>query len=247
MRKAKRHALIIGGTKGLGLTLAAFWKEQKCNVSVLGRSRPANLSGINFYEADLAVAETADTAIERALEEQGKLDSLVFYQRFRGQESQWTQEMDVSLHATKRIIDNVTRSSMRPGRGSIVVINSLAASMITDEATMAYHVSKAALLQLVRYYAARLAQRGIRVNSVSPGMIYKKTAAAFFRKNKKLRDLYGKIIPMGRMGSAQDIADAVDFLCSDKARYVTGQNLVVDGGLSLTFQPSLARLIAFPQ
>jgi NAD(P)-dependent dehydrogenase (short-subunit alcohol dehydrogenase family) len=116
--------------------------------------------------------------------------------------------------------------------------------LVTDDATPAYHVSKAALLQLTRYYAVAFARYGIRVNSVSPGLVLKEQAAPYYRRHKALHNLYKKIVPLGRMASVSDVVDAVDFLCSDKASYVTGQNLVVDGGLSLHFQGSLARSIA---
>jgi NAD(P)-dependent dehydrogenase (short-subunit alcohol dehydrogenase family) len=94
---------------------------------------------------------------------------------------------------------------------------------------------------LVRYYACSLGARGIRVNCVSPGVILKREAEAFYRLNKKLVALYERVAPLRRFGTAADVAAVVRFLCSEDAAFITGQEVVVDGGISLIWQASLAR------
>jgi len=106
---------------------------------------------------------------------------------------------------------------------------------------VSYHVAKAALSQMVRYYAVALGPLGIRVNCVSPGTIMKEEAQSFYAAHPELWELYGRIIPLGRMGSAGEVARAIAFLCSPEAGYITGQELVVDGGLSVQWQESVAR------
>lgn len=97
---------------------------------------------------------------------------------------------------------------------------------------------------MVRYYAVTLGPRRIRVNSVSPGTVLKDESKDFYLKNEQLYNLYKGIIPLGRMGTAEEVANVVAFLCSSKASFITGQNIVVDGGLSLIWQETLARKVA---
>ena len=81
----------------------------------------------------------------------------------------------------------------------------------------------------------------MRVNGVSPGSILKERSKEFYNANPRLRDLYKDIIPLGRMGTAEEVAQTIAFLCSRRASFITGQNLVVDVGLSLEWQESMAR------
>lgn len=112
---------------------------------------------------------------------------------------------------------------------------------MASEQALGYHVAKAGLMQMARYYAVKLGPKGIRVNAVSSDAIIKPEARAFYRKNRRIPALYRKITPLRRMGTAEDAVHAIDFLCSSKASFVTGHNLLVDGGLSLKSQGSLAK------
>jgi NAD(P)-dependent dehydrogenase (short-subunit alcohol dehydrogenase family) len=105
-------------------------------------------------------------------------------------------------------------------------------------------VTKAALRQLARFYAVKLGPQGIRVNVVSPCTFVKQESAAFYQGQADLRALYTKITPLGRMGTAAEVAQVAAFLCGPKASFVTGQELYVDGGLSLMLQDALAREVA---
>ena len=109
---------------------------------------------------------------------------------------------------------------------------------------MSYHVAKSGLIHMMRYYAVKLGPMGIRVNAVSFGAVVKQESKAFYARNAALKSLCRTITPLGRMGTAKDIVQVVDFLCSSKAAFVTGQNIVVDGGLSLQWPGSLAQKIA---
>ena len=113
------------------------------------------------------------------------------------------------------------------GRGSIVNIGSIAASK--PNASPAYSVSKAGVLALTRHTAVEWAPRGIRTNAVSPGFIRTPLSAVHYA-NDELLQWRTSLVPVRRLGSTSDIADAVAFLASEAAAFVNGQDLVVDGG-----------------
>ena len=106
---------------------------------------------------------------------------------------------------------------------------------------LGYHVAKAGLNQMMRYYAVNLGRKGIRVNAVTPFTFLKEESRDFYMKNQALHDLYRKITPLGRMATAEDSARVIAFLCSPGAGFVNGQNIYVDGGLSLVWPETLAR------
>jgi NAD(P)-dependent dehydrogenase (short-subunit alcohol dehydrogenase family) len=132
---------------------------------------------------------------------------------------------------------------MSPG-GSIVVMGSVAGVSVEDEQPVSYHAGKAALLEMVKYYAVRLGPKGIRVNYIIPGLTIKPEAREFYDANPELEQTYEAITPLGRMGTVEDIANLVDFLISEKSSYMTGQTLTLDGGIGLRSQWNLARKVS---
>jgi NAD(P)-dependent dehydrogenase (short-subunit alcohol dehydrogenase family) len=124
------------------------------------------------------------------------------------------------------------------------MISSIASRSVADEQDEGYHAAKSGLLGLCRYYAHRLGPREIRVNCVSLGTILKENSKKFFLEQKELHELYCRITPLRRMGTAKEVAEVVGFLLSEKASFITGQEIVVDGGVGLQWQESLARGLA---
>lgn len=244
--KLIKHSLIIGGTRGLGRALVRLWSDRREGyVSVLGLRPPSpedrRLPQVGYWRADLRKGGEVTSLIQRIIRERGPLSSLVFYQRFRGAPNDWGGEFQVSLTATKEIIERTVDYFHPTGEKSVVIIGSVASRFIATEQSVGYHVAKAGLSQLVRYYAVNLGPRKIRVNAVSPGPVLKDESMEFYKKHKKFRAFYKSVVPLGRMGTMEEIAGAVDFLCSPNASFITGQDLVVDGGLSIQGQESLAR------
>jgi NAD(P)-dependent dehydrogenase (short-subunit alcohol dehydrogenase family) len=170
----------------------------------------------------------------------GRPDNLVFLQRYRGVGDKWQGEIDTSLTATAAIIEKARPHFKADRPASIVVVTSIADSFVSDSQPLSYHVAKAGLLQLVRYYAVLLGPAGVRVNCVAPSAFIKAENAGFYEANEPVRRLYQTTCPLGRMGTAREVASVAAFLCSDAASYVTGQHLVVDGGISLVAHESLA-------
>jgi NAD(P)-dependent dehydrogenase (short-subunit alcohol dehydrogenase family) len=172
------------------------------------------------------------------------LSNLVFFQRFRGEGDSWVGEIETTLTATKNAIESLSGEFDATSAPAIVIVGSLASDLIADDQPLSYHVGKAGLNQMVRYYAVALGPIGIRVNAVTPGIVLKEEARGFYQDNPRLEDRYKKLTPLGRMGSSEDIAQAIIFLCGPSASFITGQNLVVDGGVSSQLQQTLALKLA---
>ncbi len=241
------HSIIVGGTRGIGRAVVRRFREQGHTVSVLGRrdAAEAKLAGVHAFKVDLAKASSVKSVLARVLKAHGPVANVVFLQRFRGEGDAWQGELDVSLTATRNILEQLRGHFAKPG--AVVMVASHASHLIATDQPASYHVAKAALVQLARCYAVALGPEGVRVNCVTPGTVLKEESRDFFLKDRKLQALYRRITPLGRMGTAEEIADVIAFLCSPQASFVTGQNLAVDGGLSLHWQESLARLVSEPK
>ena len=244
----KIHSLIIGGTRGTGRELVRLFAENGHAVSVIGRRIPSEKDqrqpGVHFWTADVCDGEALEAALQEVLARNGPLNNLVFLQRFKGDGDKWLGELDVSLSVTKNVIEALTNKFSKSGGNSIVIVSSIADQFISDGQPVGYHVAKAGLYQMVCYYAVALGPKGIRVNCVSPSTMVKEENREFYQKNKPLVEVFEKTIPLGRMGTALESANVISFLCDPKASYVTGQKLVVDGGVSLLSQEALARKLA---
>jgi NAD(P)-dependent dehydrogenase (short-subunit alcohol dehydrogenase family) len=239
------HSLIVGGTRGLGRELARLFSEEGRIVSVIGKRAPseadAGLRGVDFWQADVTRGEALPGVLADIIRRHGKWNYAVFLQRFKGDSDKWTGEIETSLTATKKLIELLAENSAGEGDKGIVVVSSIADQFISAGQPAGYHVAKAGLYQLACYYAVVLGPKGIRVNCVSPCTIVKDENRDFYLKNAALRNVFGKTIPLGRMGSSLESAHVIAFLCSPKASFVTGQRIAVDGGVSLVSQESLAR------
>jgi NAD(P)-dependent dehydrogenase (short-subunit alcohol dehydrogenase family) len=232
------HALVVGGTRAIGRTVVDRLVVDGNEVSVLSR-RPIDDPGedVRSWQVDVANVELLVTTLRSVVADRGPVASAVLVQRFRGDGDAWTGELAVTLTATRTVIETLADGGFATTGASVVLVSSNASRLVADEQGPGYHAAKAGLRQLARYYAVTLGPHGVRVNCVSPGAVRKETA-------EQLEQLYGRVTPLGRMASPQDVADAVSLLCDDRARFVTGQDLAVDGGLSLLWQETLARRAA---
>jgi NAD(P)-dependent dehydrogenase (short-subunit alcohol dehydrogenase family) len=236
------HTLVVGGTRGVGRAFAARAAAAGDLVSVLGRTKVEEAAGLamRHFEVDVskpdALADTLAAAVDR-----GPIRSAAFFQRYRGTGDAWEGELATTLTAARQVIEWMALPPNHTEAASIVVIGSSAARFIASEQPASYHVAKAALVQLVRFYAVNLGASGIRINAISSGTIVKTESREFYDAHPELWALYREILPLGRMCTADDIVDAAMFLLSPRASFITGQNIMVDGGLSLVWQESLAR------
>lgn len=239
------HTTIIGGTKGAGRELARRLLKQGRTVSVVGRSPVNNADqdwlGASFFPADITSPEEIDELFTSIVEQRGPIHSLAFFQRHKGNTQEWENQLNVSLTATKNTIERAVQAFAPGEPGYIALVGSIAGEFISSSQPASYHVAKAGMNQLVRYYATTLGPKGIRVNAVSPATFIKEESREYYEGNKELMDLYARTTPLGRMCTSEDIASVVEFLCGPGAGFVTGQNIYVDGGVSLVSQEALAR------
>ena len=241
----ENHAIVVGGTRGLGRGIVELWAEEANPLSVMGRRLPETTApfvreGIRYYAADVTQPESLFPVLNQIVEATGLVSRLVFSQRYRGTGDTLGGELEVGVKGTQRIIEHLLATGSFAPSAAIVVVSSVCGQLIAAEQPLGYHVNKAALDQLVRFYAVQLASRGIRVNGVAPHLVEKEEGRAFYLQNPELKRHYEAVIPLGQMATPRDVANAIDFLCSEKASHITGQTLVVDGGLTVLLQHSLA-------
>lgn len=239
------HAIIIGGTRGLGRVVAQQFSARGDRVSVIGRNAPKDsdreLANTHYYSADLLQQNQIDQALSQIQSDSGAPNYLVFCQRYRGQDNPWEGEIAVSLTATRRIIEALAPSFVPESDNGIVMVSSVFGEFVGQGQPVSYHMAKAAMNQMARFYAVELGQSGIRSNAVTTFTFLKEESKNFYLGNEALLNLYQNITPAGRMGSTEDVANVISFLCTPASRFVNGQNIYVDGGLSLVWPESLAR------
>lgn len=146
-------------------------------------------------------------------------------------DEKWDHTFDIDLKGIFRVVRPALPAMRKAGRGAIVCVSSIMGVAYGWDEHVHYSSAKAGVVGLVRGLAVELARDGIRVNGIAPGYI---RTAQLLSKEHSLgpdADKAGQFIPMGRIGEPEDIADVIHFLASNAARYMTGQTVVVDGGL----------------
>lgn len=239
------HCLIVGGTKGLGLALSRILGKRGDIVSIIGRTETTDTDRkqdkISYWYADLDDRTGLLGVLGDIISKRGEINYLVFCQRYRGEGDKWDGELSVSLSATRLVIDTLEPSFATGEDNCIVMVSSVFGTFVGEGQDISYHVTRAGLTQMAKYYAINLAKKGIRVNSISPSTFLKDESRQYYLNNQPLMELYEEILPLGKLPSADDIANVITFLCSPNAKYVNGQNIFVDGGLSLVWPETLAR------
>lgn len=239
------HSIIIGGTKGLGRVVARQMAARGDVVSVIGRTELSaedlKIGKIHSYKADINNNDATRSILDDLVRENGKVNYCVFLQRYRGKGDDWMGEFQTTLTATKNIIEHLEPQFSETGDKGLVMVSSVFSQYVGEGQAVSYHVAKAGLDQMMRYYALNLGANKIRVNGISTFTFLKDESKEFYLKNKPLIKLYESIVPLKRMGTTEDSANVISFLCSCQASFVTGQSILIDGGLSLHWPESLSR------
>ena len=247
MRVSGKVALVSGGSRGIGAATARLLAEEGAAVvigDVLEDEGVQTAVAINeaggqasFVSLDVTKEEDWTRAVDTAVTDYGKLDVVVNNAGISGRTivedttgDLWDQVMAVNAKGvflgTKAAIP-VLRAA---GGGSIINISSIY-GLIGSETSTAYHSSKGAVRLLTKSAAVQYAKEGIRVNSVHPGFVDSPMTARFHAEPEVRAERVGRT-PLGRLGLPEDIAAGILYLASDESSFVTGSELVIDGGFT---------------
>ncbi|WP_284744422.1 SDR family NAD(P)-dependent oxidoreductase [Amycolatopsis sp. RTGN1] len=237
-----RVALVTGGTRGIGLATVRALAEAGATVVLTGRdeARAKEAASAAGAAAGLALdvtdAKAVSSLVRGVAKEHGKLDIVVanagiMEDALLGmiREELVDTTLSTNVAGTLHTVQAAARAMMRKKTGSIVVLASIVGEYGSAGQTV-YAASKAAVANIARSAAKELGRSGIRVNAVAPGVIETDLTAGLSEDAKA--ENTGKT-PLGRLGRAEDVANAIRFLVSDEASFITGQVLGVDGGLVL--------------
>jgi NAD(P)-dependent dehydrogenase (short-subunit alcohol dehydrogenase family) len=255
MRYAGKVVVVTGGGGAIGRALASGFAREGAKVLVADRRGEAaeaaaaairaeggEASGIAVDVADLAAL---DAMLDAAIARHGGLDVLcnnagapsVAPDLFAIEEAEWDRILGVNLKAAFFAAQKAAlRMIARGTAGAILNTSSTSAYIASSRPAVPYDASKGGLRQMTVSLAAHLVQHGIRVNAIAPGTIDTEFAAAAVdadTRRARLEKRARERIPMRRPGQPEDLVGAALFLCSEEASYVTGQSVVVDGGILL--------------
>lgn len=239
-------AVIVGGSSGLGKVLAKRYRGVGFRVAIISRNKPGFVddeSGFIHHSVDLTTltAESAKRLVEGVVRHAGRPSYLVFCQRYRGAERTLANEIFVAVSATELLVDAFMPHMAETGDKAISAVSSVYADYTGSSQPASYHVVKAGLNALIRYYAATLGAKGIRANAIAPLTYLKDESKHVYLGNAQLMTQYHNTVPLQRMPTAEECANAMYFLGSEQASFVTGQILYVDGGLSVIWPEEIMK------
>lgn len=240
-----KTAIVTGGSRGIGKAIALKLAELGANIVVNYTSKPEEAEKVVTAIKEIgreAVAIKADVSkgddVQRLIDEVehhfSTIDILVNNAGItrdallmRMKDEDWDQVMAINLKGTYNCTKAVTRKMMKQKSGKIVNIASVVGVM-GNIGQANYAASKAGVIGFTKSIAKELATRGINVNAVAPGFIQTDMTEVL---SEEVKESLLAHIPMKQLGTPEDVANAVAFLCSDNARYITGQVLNIDGGM----------------
>ncbi|MBQ8432970.1 MAG: SDR family oxidoreductase [Clostridia bacterium] len=237
----KKKILITGSTQGIGKALATAFVKEGYDVIVHGSSSMKKAESVR-EEIGAWKAVTADLSkieeIRSLRQKTGDVDALILNASVQYKEpwdhiSEETFDMQVTvnLKSTLLLIQDYAPAMKEQGWGRIVTVGSVNQYRNHPELPM-YAATKCAVMSLVKNIAKQVASYGVTVNNIAPGAIATPRNAAIYEDDEK-RKAVENSIPMGRFGQPEDCVGAVLLLCSDAGAYITGSDLVMDGGLRL--------------
>jgi NAD(P)-dependent dehydrogenase (short-subunit alcohol dehydrogenase family) len=254
----RKTAVVTGGVSGLGLAVAECFVKKGLSVAIIGimneegakleREFKSNGQHITYYECDVTDQEKTIKVAKQIFDDFGRIDILVnsagIIRRTEAidvRDNEIKSVIDVNLNGTVYMSQAVYPYMAKTG-GSIVNFSSMLAHYGSKN-LLSYAASKGGVVQVTKCLAVEWAGDGIRVNAVSPGYIETKLAAEA-TTNPDFREKIITKTPLKRFGTAMEVAEAVDFLSSEKSSFITGVVLPVDGGLLAgdpsMFPPSMA-------
>jgi NAD(P)-dependent dehydrogenase (short-subunit alcohol dehydrogenase family) len=244
-----RTAIVTGASRGIGLAIAAALVDSGASVVLTSRNRDAaEAAAVSLgteraagYEAHAADEQAAAACVEFALERFGSVDILVnnagtnpaFGPVLDQDHARFAKTLDTNLWAPILWTKLAWRSWMAEHGGAVINTASLGGLTVSPQLGI-YNVTKAALIHLTRQLALELAP-AVRVNALAPGVVRTRLSEALWKDDEAN---VASMTPLGRIGTPADVASAVAFLASDRASWITGETLVIDGGQLLQVAPA---------
>jgi 3-oxoacyl-[acyl-carrier protein] reductase len=235
-------ALVTGGSRGIGAAISRELARAGAQVAINYRAgheaadEVAGAIGGLAIQADVSNPEEVTALIERVEGELGDIDAVVNNAGItrdtliaRMTDDDWETVIDTNLRGTFNTCRAVSRKMLRRRAGSIVNLSSVV-GVHGNPGQANYAASKAGIIGLTKALARELGSRGVRVNAIAPGYISTELTDVL---SEEARGLILQNTPLGRLGEPEDVAGAVRFLCSDEAAFITGEVLLVDGGLGM--------------
>jgi meso-butanediol dehydrogenase/(S,S)-butanediol dehydrogenase/diacetyl reductase len=241
-RFSGRVALVTGGASGIGAATVRAFRGEGARVVALDVDREAGErlaaeTGARFEPVDVADADLLTRVVGETARALGRIDVLVsnaFATAYGALEglgvAEWRRTLEVTLTAVFTGLRAVAPVMRERGGGAIVNVASISGER-GDRGLAAYNAAKAGVINLTRTAALELAPGGIRVNAVCPGLIDTPALRRAFGRMPEREAPVREVVPLGRFGTAEEVARPILFLASDDASYVTGTTLVIDGGL----------------
>ena len=243
---AGKTAIVTGGSRGIGRAIAAALAREGAAVVVCSRNLDSVRGATDFitsrggdahpYQVDVTDADSVASLVESVVKESGRIDILVNNAGItadnlllRLKEADWERVIDTNLKGTFNCTKAVARTMLKQRDGRIINIASVV-GMVGNPGQANYCASKAGIIGFTKAVARELASRNIKVNCVAPGLIQ---SAMTEQIEQKTREEALRLIPLGRIGEPEDVAEVVKFLASPASGYITGQVIRVDGGMAM--------------